>query len=281
MKKALIFLLSAIMALGVFTAVACGKTETPETIEYTITFDYGEGAGTVSEIKVKDNELVGDLPTPSVLPHGKIFAGWKTESGVPVAENTKYTFGKNITLFADYSTETYSITYDTQGGTLGAGAITSYSESNSAIALPTPTKDKYKFIGWIINDATEAITSLPAGITGNIRLTAVWVKYYFTVYLDNSSSQSFTEWADGTTGIKTVEVSVGGKITIPKMKWDNLPKDAQDSEDYYVDGWYYRDKNGNEKKIDSNTVFSVENINVEELSVNVYVKTTRSYTNNY
>ena len=281
MKKFLIFILSAIMLFGVFPVFACGKEDVPAVVEYTITFDYGEGSGTVSELTVKENEQIGNLPTPSIVPTGKIFAGWKTAGGEIIAEGTMYTFGKNITLFADYSTETYAIVYDAQGGALGAGAINSYSESDSAIVLPTPTKDRYKFIGWIINDGTEAITSLPAGITGNLRLTAVWVKNYFTVYLDNSSSQSLTNWADGTTGIKVIEINVGDTITFPKIEYDDYSKSYKDNHDYCVEGWFYTDKNNDATQLTEQTEFSFETLNIESTVLNVHIKITRIYANYY
>ncbi len=68
--------------------------------------------------------------------------------------------------------ESYTITYELDGGANPVGAPTKYTDVNAAnVVLPTPIRDGYKFLGWYIGDTQ--ITSL-VGKAENLTLTAKW-----------------------------------------------------------------------------------------------------------
>nr|MBO4517858.1 InlB B-repeat-containing protein [Clostridia bacterium] len=295
---------------------------------YKITFNYGGGSGTVEEKYVVQGEDIVGLPTPTTVPNGKVFGGWKMQDGTLIPNGTKYSFADDINLEAIYSDETYSITYDVAGGNaLPGDAITSYSISESDIALPAPTKKGYDFAGWDDGDGNY-ITVIGSGTFGNLDLTATWqpkqytitfnygdgegteitrdVEYdqviqnlpvpsavpagksfkcwktesgsvfaentqftfdesitliagyetvFFTVELDNTSASSITNWADETTGAKTMEVNVGDTITFPAIDWDGKTTQQKNDSDYRFIGWFYLDKNGVERELTAQTIF--------------------------
>ena len=94
----------------------------------------------------------------------------------------------------------------------------------------------------------------------------------FTVVLQNSTEVGFTAWSDGTDGAKTVFVKTGEKLIIPKMVCDELDEGLTADYDYYFGGWYYKDKDGKERKLDLSTPFTLENLSVISYNLTVYVK---------
>ena len=109
----------------------------------------------------------------------------------------------------------------------------------------------------------------------NITLTAVYEESesaIFTVTLNNQTAANFTAWADGEADAKTVYVEYGGTLTIPAIKWDSYSKNAKDSDDYEFLGWFYKDKNEQERKFDQSVEFTYSNLNIDEKELTVYAK---------
>ncbi|MBR0190079.1 MAG: InlB B-repeat-containing protein, partial [Clostridia bacterium] len=169
---------------------------------YTITFNYGEGSGTETTRGVTYGSTVTDLPV-ATAPAGKTFTAWKMENGSVFANGTAYNFENNITLTANYTTDEYIITYRLDGGNpLPADAITSYSISTQDITLPTATKTGHTFTGW--NNGTQVITSIAAGTTGSLDLTATWQAKSYTITFNYNG---------GTGSETTRDVTYGSTVT--------------------------------------------------------------------
>lgn len=194
----------------------------------------------------------------------------------------------------------YSITYDVVGGELPENAIATYTWSETDITLPVPTKDGYKFLGWLENGKTEIVTVIKAKTTGNKAFVAIW-RSEFEVTVQNEvivkervrekdkdgnvirdeivdRKIDFTDWADGSTGSKTLFVMSGSKLTIPAIKWDNYEEITRTNSDYLFDGWFYKDKDGKEKKFDQNAEFTSDNLNIESNALTIYAKIKMQWT---
>lgn len=73
--------------------------------------------------------------------------------------------------------DTYTITYELNGGTNHADNPATYTADTAAIVLKAPAKDGYTFGGWYRDaDFTQSITQIAAGTTGNLTLYAKWTK---------------------------------------------------------------------------------------------------------
>lgn len=117
------------------------------------------------------------LPIPTKT--GYTFAGWYENpefSGNPVTDiptnNTE-----NLNFYAKWTANTYTVTFDANGGTINNGSITEYTYSVGA-TLPTDvTRSGYAFAGWYDNEALSGspVTEITATDTGNKTYYAKWL----------------------------------------------------------------------------------------------------------
>ena len=81
----------------------------------------------------------------------------------------------NVTFTANWSSQTYTISYNGLDGATVSGNPTSYT-ADQTITLKNPTKTGYTFLGWTGTDLLSASTNvtIPAGSSGNRVYTAQW-----------------------------------------------------------------------------------------------------------
>ena len=91
-------------------------------------------------------------------------------------ENT-YEVTGNATIEDVYYLNVYNITYNLDGGTLN-NPKTSYTSMTETFNLPTPTKANNKFKGWCVGSDCSETYTVTKGSTGNIEVTADWVRIY-------------------------------------------------------------------------------------------------------
>ena len=119
------------------------------------------------------------LPTAQDITRtGYTFGGWydnEALSGDPVTAITATDTG-NKTYYAKWTEATYSVTLNTNNGTINSGDVTSYTYGIGA-TLPTDvTRSGYTFGGWYDNDALsgEPVTAISAEVTGDQTYWAKW-----------------------------------------------------------------------------------------------------------
>ena len=96
-----------------------------------------------------------------------------------------YTLTSATTLYAYWTKDTYTITYNNNGGTINSTPTTTYQYGNS-VALPTNiTRDGCTFGGWFDNANCEgaAVTTIPSSSTGNKTFYAKWTPNTYAVRL--------------------------------------------------------------------------------------------------
>ena len=108
-----------------------------------------------------------------------MFQGWytKQEGGDKIAEDTIVTAKEAHTLYAHWTTETYQITYDANGGTGAPEAQKKSYGTNLILSKMVPTRDNYIFQGWAESKtATQAKYQPGAAYTEDRAATlyAVW-----------------------------------------------------------------------------------------------------------
>ena len=104
------------------------------------------------------------------------FKGWSLDGSDPVSVLPSGTFGEK-TLTAVYEPDTYTITYEPDGGVMPDEYVTSYVYGVGTESLPVPTKEGYKFSRWY-EDEDHTVPSDFVGKSefGDKVYYAEWVK---------------------------------------------------------------------------------------------------------
>ena len=149
---------------------------------YTITYMLNGGTnptGTQTSYTIEDAVT---LSTPTKK--GNTFNGWYATSDFSGNVETSIPQGStgNKTYYASWTVNSYTITYNLDGGTNPSDAPETYTVED-AITLPTPTKAGYTFNGWYTNSSCSgsAVTSISAGTTGNKTYYAKWTFATYTI----------------------------------------------------------------------------------------------------
>jgi uncharacterized repeat protein (TIGR02543 family) len=152
---------------------------------YTVTFNANGGTGSPSVASVSGNYNTSvTLATVGTLARtGYTFAGWNTAtngSGTDYSAGASYTVTASVTLYAKWTINSYTVTFNANGGT-GSPSVASVSGNyNTSVTLATVgtlARSGYIFTGW--NTATNGSgTDYSAGVSytvsANITLYARW-----------------------------------------------------------------------------------------------------------
>lgn len=89
---------------------------------------------------------------------------------------------ENMTLTAQATPISYTITYHLDGGT-DSGNPTTYTVESEAITLNNPTRTGYTFAGWTGTDitGTSSTVTIPKGSTGDRTYTATWTANTYAI----------------------------------------------------------------------------------------------------
>ncbi|NME72821.1 leucine-rich repeat protein, partial [Flammeovirga aprica] len=163
-------------------------------IEYSITYESNAGTHANEESYTIESS---EITLTSATKLGYTFEGWYSDSEFTnkVASITSGSTG-DVTLYAKFTPESYTITYNTDGGE--HSNLESYTIESSEITLSEATKLGYTFEGWYSDsEFTTEVTSITTGSTGNVTLFAKYrpVNYSITYEADggnHSNPSSFT-----------------------------------------------------------------------------------------
>ena len=168
-----------------------GKTNIPDPDGKPVTVIYKDGSGEYAKQIVQKGEKAIQPDVPSR--QGYQFTDW-------YMDDTKYDFNAavtgDMTLTAKWTAKSYTITFDTDGGSAVAPITQGYGTTINALAAPTKTG--YTFMGW--NPALPA--TMPAG---DMTIKAQWRINRYTVTFDT----------DGGSEIAPITQDYGTDITAP------------------------------------------------------------------
>ena len=167
---------------------------------YTISYNANGGTGVPSS-QTKWHGTPITLATSTPTKNGHTFVHWNTKSngtGTGYAPGAGYNGNANITFYAIWKANTYTVKYDANGGTGAPANQTKTYGVNLTITTDTPTRQDYNFLGWsTVRDGPVAI--MPGGSYANnsaITFYAVWELAYVKPRINNFNAYRCTE--DGT-----------------------------------------------------------------------------------
>ena len=183
--------------------------------QYTISFVDEKYNHSVDSISVTYDKTY-NLPTISQV--GNRFIGWQYGDSDIWNNQGVYRLPKNITLNAVWEANTYTASFDPNGGTLD---VTSLEIAYDTLyMLPTPTRTNYIFLGWYDGDV-------------RVSSSATW-KYIenkvFTARWTNVSSTYVFDPGDGSCDIVSMVIGWEDEYELPTP---NCPAGMQ------FDGWYF------------------------------------------
>lgn len=189
-----------------------------------VTFDTTGGSAVETQL-VGDGEaaLIPAAPTRE----GYTFAGWSASK----SDGNAYVFStpvtKDVTLYAQWTPNTYTVTFNSNGGTLVTSATVKYGQT---VTKPTdPTLDGKVFVGW----TTDAAGTRPYGfgtpVTGDLTLYAKWADDGETYHTVTLNLKEGTDYPSTALQSMTLFVKGGEKLAIPD------PAPTRDG--YRLAGW--------------------------------------------
>ena len=199
--------------------------------EYTIEYDLNGGVVTTPnpvEYGVEDESFTLVNPTKK----GYTFTGW---IGTDLNECTMSVTIENGSVgnrsyIALWEANTYTLTFDANGGTVNLTSVTvTY---NQDYTVPTPTREGYTFRGWKFNG--EEYKGGKWQVTSNVTVVADWVSYTLTTNTNNANAGTFTQ-----------------KENTNTTEGDTITLTATTNAGYTFNGWYE-----GTKKVSSNLSYT-------------------------
>ena len=187
---------------------------------YTIAFNSNGGTGSMSSltgVKYTENKI---LTMNSFTKSGYAFKGWATSSTGSVAYDNganvsklSSSNGATVTLYAIWEKETYTITYNLNGGINSSSNPSTYQVDSYAINIQPPTKDGYTFTGWTGSNGGTPQTSvtIPKGSTGNKTYTANWASKEYTIAYNLDGGALESGKTNPTNGAVNVDVNIANE----------------------------------------------------------------------
>jgi uncharacterized repeat protein (TIGR02543 family) len=192
----------------------------------TVTFNTDGGSPVSLAKQVNSGASVEAMPAiPSKTNYN--FDGWYTEKNGGGTEFTATTVvTANITVYANWTTDQYKVTFDPDEGSCDTQfIIENKGDTVDEGNMPTPTKEHHAFDGWYTakNGGGSAFTTLTP-VIANVTVYAKWTVVQYTVTFD----------PDGGNPVSQMSVNGGTQVgSLPSAKWNSN----------FFDGWYTQ-KNG-------------------------------------
>jgi len=152
---------------------------------------------------------------------GYIFGGWYYDNALTSPVTWPITIPQSgYTLYAKWNPGTYTISFNTNGGSAVAPISAVYGTTVSK-PTPNPTKTGYNFLNWYRDpELTQLVTWPMAAPSQDITLYAKWSATEFTITFDSK----------GGTPVNSITAAVGTQISAPTPPTRN---------GYVFNGWTY------------------------------------------
>lgn len=172
-----------------------------------------------------------DVGTPAVLPSeatrvGYTFGGWYADPACTTAFDASASLNGDVTVYAKWTPEVYTISFDLNGGTGTAPESQSVAYGDTATEPANPSRSGYVFSGWSTSQTGGDVFDFTTPVTGALTLYAQWTS--------ESGGVTYTYYnnfdANDTSVYETDTPTPGDRVT--------PPADPERSGGWHFDGWY-------------------------------------------
>ena len=185
---------------------------------YEVKYDANGGGNTpASQTKTEDVTLILTSTIPTR--YGYTFRGWATTSTATTADyqsGGSYTANESVTLYAIWKINTYTVSFDANGGSNAPNPQKKTHGQNLILTVAIPTRANHVFLGWATDSTSKSVVYAPGATytaEEDVTLYAVWQERYY-----DFSVSDLTVTPD--------EIEQYGKVTVKFRvdNWDrNLP----------------------------------------------------------
>lgn len=179
---------------------------------YSVKYNANGGSGAPSaQTKTYGTNLTLSSTKPTRT--GYTFQGWGTsasDTSVDYAAGATYSKNAAITLYAIWKANTYTISFNANGGTGAPSSVTKTYGKTLTLPTTVPTRANYKFLGWSATKTASSATYSAGGnytANGTATLYAVWELEYLPPTI--SSLKAVRCESDGTSN----DFGVYAKVT--------------------------------------------------------------------
>ena len=150
---------------------------------YKITYKLNGGSNSSKNVTTRKYGKAVTLYNPTRT--GYTFGGWYTDKSCTGTAVTKIkkTYAKNVTLYAKWTANTYTIKFNANGGTGTMASKTMTYDTVAKLTKNSFTRTGYTFSGWsttkkgsVVYKNRASVKNLTAKSGGSITLYAVWTK---------------------------------------------------------------------------------------------------------
>ena len=154
---------------------------------YRVIFDGNGGTASKSSIDVQYGNAVGKLP--SATREGYTFSGWYTAASGGSKVSKTNTVTGNITLYAHWNINTYTLTFDANGGSVSESSR-SVTYGNAYGTLPEPKRNVSTFVGWFTEKTGGSqVTKGTKMGAADVTLYAHWSWPYITIHIEEVTEE--------------------------------------------------------------------------------------------
>lgn len=232
------------------------QTITADTILYakwdtfcpTISFSSNIAGGALESVKVNYNEIFARPDDPTL--EGYTFDGFYANEELTTPFDFSQAITKDTTIYLKWNINSYTVTFDPDGGSIVSGKNQVTVKYNSIIEAPVCSKVGAEFAGWYIDpDRTVLFDFANDKVKGNMTLYAKWASNLLTVKFESGCD------------IKIDDRKINYNTTLGV----NFP--SVDREGYKLIGWYKEESFKN--KVTDATIFNdsnFENLSTEKVT---------------
>ena len=160
---------------------------------YTLTYDSNGGTSCSSKVlNYNDNFDLSCSPTKT----GYTFNGWYTDKTNGTKITTANRIQQNTTIYAHWTLNTYTLTYDSNGGTSCSSKVLNYNDNFDLSC--SPTKNGYTFNGWYTDKTNGTKVTTSNRIQQNTTIYAHWTPNKKTITVTFNKNDG-----SGTTAVQT------------------------------------------------------------------------------